>query len=599
MTRHNGHHPKDQSAWVRKRYFWCWLIITLVVFIPIGVVLIRNASERGDQLLKNDGKTAHQWLKYALSAREYTWDVSERGRPLHTLVQQRDDAKRPSQSPQHYLDELRGFSASVCPDDKRELRSSKQLSTFAIVFGQFIDHDIILTKEVKEDAGLEYEIAVPRRDPVCSGSRPMKIHGVQRDTGRGNNEHGYANRRRSPQDYARELPAINFVTPELDLSQVYGSTREFAELYFREPGRCELKTGDRGDTLPLNVYQHSVEMANENEIVSDDEMLLAGDVRANEQWGLLAFHTWWVDLHNERCRELREDKHMRELCDKYGGDREDCYYAVARTQQIAIYQKIVYEEFLPALLGESNARDAQCSAYAVEDYDTPTSMFAETGAQLYRWHNMIPNDVVLADRQLRETRREKLCAAFFDPREFVSGSLSYRDILAGGITEPAMEMNECMVECLNGQLFDKSHCLDLGSLNMARYYIEDVASLDEVRETLGMSKARSYGDVISDRRTRDALRSTYGDEMSEAPLWILGSAEDHAPDSAMGETMTRAAAKQFSEFCKYDMFYYKRIHQDLLPKHELDKSSTMTEMLYKTRVVEQGALDGRDPFHHL
>ena len=76
----------------------------------------------------------------------------------------------------------------------------------------------------------------------------------------------------------------------------------------------------------------------------------AGDARVNEQPALGMLHTIFVREHNRLVRELRK------LNPNLQGER---LFLTARQILNAEYQHIIYNEFIPSLLGHSFARDAE------------------------------------------------------------------------------------------------------------------------------------------------------------------------------------------------------------------------------------------------
>lgn len=81
-------------------------------------------------------------------------------------------------------------------------------------------------------------------------------------------------------------------------------------------------------------------------------MLQAGDVRALEMPGLASLHTLWMREHNRlasQIRNLRSDLTDEEI------------FQIARKILIGEMQNIVYDEYLPVVLGDNAMRQYKVS----------------------------------------------------------------------------------------------------------------------------------------------------------------------------------------------------------------------------------------------
>ena len=170
------------------------------------------------------------------------------------------------------------------------------LSDYTWVFGQFIDHDIGLTPDGNEPAFIEVPRGDEWFDPGRSGNAiiPMMRNLFDPSTGTG-------------PDNPRQHP--NLITAFIDGSGVYGSDEERAN-WLRTFEDGKLKTSS-GDLMPYNTVTGEIDSEvdhdapeMDNPVGLTEKLFVAGDVRANENPLLAAFHILFVREHNRLCDEL-------------------------------------------------------------------------------------------------------------------------------------------------------------------------------------------------------------------------------------------------------------------------------------------------------
>jgi peroxidase len=174
-------------------------------------------------------------------------------------------------------------------------------SAWLYVFGQFVDHDLDLEETPTNSSSIN--IIVPPDDPVFAAGTSIAM---TRDT-------------RSPVTNT----IVNTVAGYLDLSQLYGSTAAVAASLRKADGT--LKTSDNGQALP---------------VVNDS--FVTGDPRVMENPELTAITILFMREHNFWVGTLKAQH------PNWTGDQ---LYNMAKAITTAEYQNIIYQEYLPLLLG--------------------------------------------------------------------------------------------------------------------------------------------------------------------------------------------------------------------------------------------------------
>lgn len=337
---------------------------------------------------------------------------------------------------------------------------------------------------------------------------------------------------------------INEITAWIDASNIYGSDEERL-MALREPDSARLKTS-QGNLLPFNTTGLP------NAGGSGDQLFLAGDVRANEQAGLIAMHTLFVREHNRYVTELAIS--APELNTQARFDR-------GRQWVGALMQAITYREFLPALLG----RNALPQYQGYQPNIDGSIMNAFSTAAFRFGHSALSTTLQRLDAQGNEIDEGHLPLreAFFSPALFEpttqSGDDSIAPILRGLAAQRCQQIDASVIDGVRNFLFGTppSAGFDLVSLNIQRGRDHGLPSYARAREDLGLPPITDFSDITNRADNADRLAAAYT-TAQDIDLWVGGLSEDPLPGSHLGETFHTIIVAQFTALRDGDRFWYTR-----------------------------------------
>ena len=403
--------------------------------------------------------------------------------------------------------------------------NERGLTDMAWLWGQFIDHDIDLTESA--DPAESFDIEVPLGDtyfdPDGTGVETIGFNRSIYDT-------------TGESEYRQQ---INQISAFLDGSVIYGSDEERAAALRSFEGG-QLATSD-GDLLPFNTA------GLENAGGTSDALFLAGDVRANENVALTAMQTLWVREHNRIAKVLAA--HNPAL-----GDEE--IYQQARAIVIGELQAITYNEFLPALLG-----DTAITEYAGYDPTVDPSISTIFSTASYRFgHSMLSSDLLRldADGSVADEGNLSLQQAFFAPDEIIANGIE--SLLLGTSTQVANEIDTQVVDDVRNFLFGEpgSGGFDLASLNIQRGRDHGLPDYNQVRVDLGLEPLSEFSEITSDTLLATALEQVYG-SVDNIDVWVGALAEDHVAGSSLGELNQTVIIDQFERIRDGDRYWYQNV----------------------------------------
>ena len=339
----------------------------------------------------------------------------------------------------------------------------------------------------------------------------------------------------NPRQHANQISAF------LDGSVIYGSdaTRAAALRAF-QGGR--LKTSE-GNLMPLNT--DGLTNANDAHIFPNNQLFLAGDVRANENVELSAIHTLFVREHNQLATAIAAAN---------PGLTDEQVFQNTRRIVVAELQVITYKEFLPALLGDKALRP-----YEGYKPNVNSSIATEFSTAAYRiGHTLINDDVELLDNDGKELEEPlALAEAFFNPS--VLKAVGPDPLLKYLATDNAQEVDTQLVGGLRNFLFGPPGAggFDLASLNIQRGRDHGLSDYNSTRAAYGLSKVSTFAQITTNADLQAKLLALYGN-VDNIDLWIGGLCEDHLPGSSVGPTFQRIMADQFQRVRDGDRLWYAR-----------------------------------------
>lgn len=428
----------------------------------------------------------------------------------------------------------RMISNVVVGEGDANIPNPQGLSAFMYAWGQFIDHDLTLTRS----DGLQHiDIAIPDGDPMFGEGAVIVMTRAVIDptTGAGRND---------------PATPLNFTTGWLDASMVYGSDAAKAASLRLPDGHMMTSAGGN---LPII-----------------NGSFAAGDLRAAENFALTSLHTLFVREHNYQA-DLLHKQHPT-----WTGDQ---LYQYARAIVTAEIENITYQEFLPNLLGT----DA-IAPYHGYDSGTDPHLTLEFNIAYRFGHSIVSAETesLAENGQAVEGSERELRNIFFaPPSEFLEtgGADGQLRHLAA---DPSQALDIRIVEDLRNFLFDPPVALDLAAINIQRERDFGVGTLNEVRESLNLPRYTNIDQITDDIGTREALKQAFSNDVDSIDLWTGGLSENHAQGAMIGETFQVIIATQFESLRDGDRFWFENQGFDTKTLKQIQETTLANIILRNT-----------------
>ncbi|MFT5078135.1 MAG: peroxidase [Planctomycetota bacterium] len=441
------------------------------------------------------------------------------------------------------------------------------LSDFIWGWGQFIDHDVNLN----DDAPLEpFDIDIPSCDPMfdpmCEGDRKMRMFRSKNDLTTGT----------STADPRRH---INDVTSYIDASTVYGSDETRSDwLRSNSDGKLKVSTGN---TLPWNTVDGEFDSAIDPTapfMVLDGpdvpvKFFVGGDIRINEQPGLICFHTVMVREHNRQCDLI--------VADNPGWTGEEVYQR-ARKIVSGLVQAVTYEEFLPKL-------GVSLPAFSAYNPSLDASIINVFSAAGYRFgHTMVNGRLIRIEENGDdfEFGAIDLRDGFFNP-EIIKDEGGISPFFRGLAAQKHQFVDPLIMNDIRNFLFGPPGAggIDLLSINIARARERGVSDYNTIRQEIGLSAITSLTELTSDPELQSKLATVYTD-VNDIDPWIGFMSEDHLDKAIIGEGLNALFVMQFGALRDGDRYYYENDPAFTEDEIEEIKNTKLSEILLRNTDIE-------------
>ena len=438
------------------------------------------------------------------------------------------------------------------------------LTHMIMQWGQFLDHDIDHSMEAVSRETFRtgqtcgatcsfeppcFSILVPESDPRIQQNGCIEFTRSSPSCGSGTTSVFFENLQKREQ--------LNRLTSYIDASQVYGSSFDLATSLrnlTNDFGRLrEGITYDYGKPLlPFNDG-HPIDCRRDPRD-SNIGCFLAGDVRANEQLGLLSMHTLWFREHNRVAEELRQ------LNPHWDGD---VLYQETRKVIWSSMQHITFEHWLPKIIGQKGMEMiGPYQGYKPQVDASISNVFATSALRF--GHTLISPIMKRLNSNFTSIPEGDipLHKSFFSPWRLVEeGGLD--PIIRGLFASPAkMPMpNEGLNDDLTERLFEVAHtvALDLAALNIQRGRDHGLPSYTEWMEycQLGSHQSwKSLGKYIKDEEKLKVLKDIYG-HPDNVDVWVGSILEEKVEGGRVGPTTRCLLVEQFKRLRDGDRFWYE------------------------------------------
>ena len=310
--------------------------------------------------------------------------------------------------------------------------------------------------------------------------------------------------------------------------------------------------------------------------VPNDQEFISGDLRINEQVGLISVHTLLVREHNLIADQVAfhldagDDPALNEAFAQYrdvyvpalnlseppseAAIRGEFIYEAARAIVGAKNQVITYEEFLPILVGNESASDLE----AIDPELLSPGIAVEFAGAAYRLgHTLLSDNIRTLDSE--GVGSISLRNAFFNPQSISENGVD--NILLGLNYQQSNDADHRIVDGVRNNLFGPpgSGGLDLAAINIQRGRELGIPDYTTIYNSLNPDAIiEDFDDLIPifGEDVVPLFEEAY-ESVDQIDLWIGGLAEIAVEGALLGPTLGAIVSDQFARLRDFDRFFYE------------------------------------------
>ncbi|KAJ8718792.1 hypothetical protein PYW07_016348 [Mythimna separata] len=343
--------------------------------------------------------------------------------------------------------------------------------------------------------------------------------------------------------YAKQM---NGASHYPDLSHLYGSSEEKLSS-LRAPGGLLRTFSDYGRELPPLTERKECLAVKEGAACFE-----SGDNHGNQIISLTVLHTIFTREHNRLAKALSGLNP--------GWDEDTVFWETRRLLQ-AQFQHIIYNEWLPLLLGPQIMKTFELSPSAgyssAYDPHTNPSLSAEFSAAAMRFgHSVVSGRIVIPSPQMGGIYETiSIPELMFHPTRMRLRHFLDR-VLIGLSSQPMQTVDPFVTEGLSRYMFHggNPYGVDLAAINIQRGRDHGLNSYNQYRKLIGLDMYTDFQQFAPNAARR--LVSVYEDP-EDIDLWVGGLLEEPIEGGILGPTFANIIADQFARHKKGDRFFYE------------------------------------------
>lgn len=440
----------------------------------------------------------------------------------------------------------------------RHVETDSTVTNFFLFFGQFFDHDLVLTpimttvNKTRPSCKCDVpdpkctNIPVPKYDPYFKNTTCLRM--VRDAAAVSNTEQCKFSCREQLTD----------TTHALDLSSLYG--------WFKK-SNDEVRAHKWG-MLKWSEYYNTIIPAFQNYSNYKDgckynpphtQCMVSGDERTEDNAFLFLVQTLFFYEHNRIAKELSK---YNPYCS------DETLFQETRRILIALFQKIVYNDWLPIALGEKIMRKFDLIPearghffYGYDDSKFPT-LYNEFGLAMRFGHTMIKDDFFAADEYCNPIKKFGTNDVLF-VHNWIIGSID--GIGRGMVCDNTYYKHDQMTTDLTDHLFENMFGpggSSLSAVNTQRCRDHGLRPYQDVRRYYKLSTSTDFYKLFGIRyETQKKLAKLYYSP-DDIDFWvgiaIERSFKNYDPEGGiLGETLSYFIADQFRQLKYSDRFFWE------------------------------------------